>query len=286
MRLVLFDDGRGARPGVVESWETIRDLGTTYPSISAVLAAAHEDLEGVRAAAVCGEVVARGQVRLLAPVDRTAQILCVAANYREHAEEAGLGTAPPHPVLFVKLWTALAGPEDAIRLDALTQQLDYEAELVAVIGRRARRVPVEQALGYVGGYTIMNDVTARDLQWTQLGQHRIVDWYSGKCLEASTPVGPWIVTADEVPDPQGLQIRSWVNGELRQQGSTGLMVHSVAVLIAYASARTVLYPGDLIATGTPKGVGGFEGRFLQEGDVVEIDIEQVGRVSNPVRWAA
>jgi len=132
----------------------------------------------------------------------------------------------------------------------------------------------------------MNDVTARDLQWTQLGQHRIVDWYSGKCLEASTPVGPWIVTADEVPDPQGLQIRSWVNGELRQQGSTGLMVHSVAVLIAYASARTVLYPGDLIATGTPKGVGGFEGRFLQEGDVVEIDIEQVGRVSNPVRWAA
>jgi 2-keto-4-pentenoate hydratase/2-oxohepta-3-ene-1,7-dioic acid hydratase in catechol pathway len=168
----------------------------------------------------------------------------------------------------------------------LSIQLDYEAELVAVVGRPALRVPKQDALGYVGGYTIMNDVTARDLQWTQLGQYRIVDWFSSKCLAGSTPVGPWIVTADEIRDPQSLRIRAWVNGELRQDGSTSLMIHSVAALVAFASERTVLQPGDLIATGTPRGVGGFEGRFLQDGDVVEIEVEGVGRLINKVRRLA
>ncbi len=283
MRLVLFDTGRGPRPGVLEDDSTIRDVGEHFPTLSAVLAAAHDDVDGLQAALARGETVQRAQARLLAPVDRTAQILCVAANYREHAEEAGLGGAPPQPVLFVKLWTAVVGPEDPIRLSALTRQPDYEAELVAVVGRTARAVPVADALWYVGGYTIMNDVSARDLQWTQLGQHRIVDWYSAKCLEASTPVGPWIVTADEVPDPHRLRIRSWVNGILRQDAETTLMVHSVAALLAYASQRTTLYPGDMIATGTPRGVGGFAGRFLQDGDEVEIEVAGVGRLANAVR---
>ncbi|MDR7554345.1 MAG: fumarylacetoacetate hydrolase family protein [Armatimonadota bacterium] len=283
MRVVLFDDGRGPRPGVVEDDGTIRDLGPHYASLSALLAALGTDPAAVAAAAARAQGLPRAHVRLLAPVERTAQILCVAANYREHAEEAGLGAAPAQPVVFAKLWPALTGPDDPIRISPLTQQLDYEAELAVVIGRPVRRVAPEQAMDCVAGYTIMNDVTARDLQWTQLGQHRIVDWYSAKCLEASTPVGPWIVTREEVPNPQDLRIRSWVNGELRQDGSTALMVHSVAALVAYASARAALYPGDLIATGTPRGVGGFAGRFLREGDVVEIAIERVGRLRNAVQ---
>ncbi|MDR7468408.1 MAG: fumarylacetoacetate hydrolase family protein [Armatimonadota bacterium] len=285
MRLVLFEDGRGPRPGVLDGEDLIRDVGGQFASLSAALAAACDDPEGFRAVLARSAVVSRAQARLLAPVDRTAQVLCVAANYREHAEEAGLGSAPPQPVLFVKLWTALASPEDPIRLSVLTGQLDYEAELVAVVGRIARAVTISDALRYIGGYTLMNDVTARDLQWTQLGQHRIVDWFSAKCLEGSTPVGPWIVTVDEIADPQRLRIRSWVNGTLRQDASTALMVHSVAALVAYASTRTVLLPGDLIATGTPRGVGGFEGRFLQEGDVVEVEVEGVGRLAARVRRA-
>jgi acylpyruvate hydrolase len=267
----------------VEDDVTIRDLGSHYASLSTLLATLGTEPAGVAAVVATAERIPRSHVRLLAPVERTAQVLCVAANYREHAEEAGLGAAPAQPVMFAKLWPALAGPDDPIRVSPLTQQLDYEAELAVVIGRTARRVAPEQAMDCVVGYTIMNDVTARDLQWTQLGQHRIVDWYSAKCLEASTPVGPWIVTRDEVPDPHGLRIRSWVNGELRQDGSTALMVHSVAALVAYAAARAVLHPGDLIATGTPRGVGGFAGRFLREGDVVEIAIERVGRLRNLVQ---
>ncbi|MDR7482797.1 MAG: fumarylacetoacetate hydrolase family protein [Armatimonadota bacterium] len=285
MRLVLFDDGRGPRPGVLDGDDVIRDVGDRFGTLSAALAALHDAPDDFQTALARGTVVPRARARLLAPVDRMAQVLCVAANYREHAEEAGLGGVPPQPVLFVKLWTALTGPEDPIRLSPLTRQLDYEAELVAVVGRVARAVAAAEALRHVGGYTVMNDISARDLQWTQLGQHRIVDWYSAKCLEASTPVGPWIVTSDEVPDPQRLRIRSWVNGVLRQDETTALMVHPIGALVAYASLRTTLYPGDLIATGTPRGVGGFAGRFLQEGDVVEVDVDGIGRLANRVQRA-
>lgn len=283
MRLVKFDEGLGARVGLLEGEEVVRDLGSYYHSMSAAIAAAHSQPKEVMEVATRARAIPVTSVTFLAPVDPEAQILCVAANYREHAEEAGLGRVPAQPVLFVKLWTALIGPDAAIQLGPLGAQLDYEGELVAVIGRKARRVPVGAALSYVGGYTVMNDVTARDLQWTQLGEHRIVDWYSSKCLEASTPVGPWIITTDEIPDPQALRVRTWVNGELRQDGDTELMVHSIAALVAYASERTVLRPGDLIATGTPRGVGGFGGRYLKDGDVVEVEVECVGRLTNYVR---
>lgn len=206
------------------------------------------------------------------------KIVCAGMNYRDHAAEAGLDV-PERPVLFAKWPNSLVGPGDPIVIPSFTSQVDYEAELGAVIGRRSRDLEVGEALSAVTGYVCVNDVSARDLQFAD-GQ-----WTRAKSLDTFCPIGPRLVPAEDVGDPQALRIRCLVNGEVLQDSSTANMVFSVAELVAYASRGMTLEPGDLIATGTPAGVG-FTRKppiFLKPGDEVTVEIERIGALTNPVR---
>ena len=219
------------------------------------------------------------QVTLLSPVPRPGKVVAVGLNYREHAAEGGRET-PPEPVLFAKFTTSIVGHGAEIRWDpGLTAAVDFEAELAVVIGREARRVTQAQALDYVLGYTCLNDVSARDLQYADK------QFVRAKSLDTFTPIGPALVTADEIPDPQTLGIRCLVNGEVMQDSSTAQMVHGVAALIAFCSRAFTLEPGDIIATGTPSGVGWFRDpkRLLRDDDEVAVEIERVGRLVNRCR---
>jgi 2-keto-4-pentenoate hydratase/2-oxohepta-3-ene-1,7-dioic acid hydratase in catechol pathway len=216
------------------------------------------------------------ELDLLAPVPSPGKIVAVGRNYREHASEEA-APVPEEPLLFAKLPSAAIGHGAPIAWSTrLTRQVDYEAELGIVIGRRARSISVEEALGHVFGYTCLNDVSARDLQ-VRDGQ-----WLRAKSLDTFCPMGPWIVTADEIQDPQALRIECRVNGELRQAATTADLVHGVAELIAYCSRSFTLEPGDVIASGTPAGVGAFRDPpvFLSDGDVVEVEIEGIGVLRN------
>jgi 2-keto-4-pentenoate hydratase/2-oxohepta-3-ene-1,7-dioic acid hydratase in catechol pathway len=217
-------------------------------------------------------------VRFLAPLAPRPKVICIGLNYRDHAEEQGV-PPPREPLLFLKPHTAVTGPYDAVEYPGITTQVDYEGELGVVIGRNCRRVNSRDALGYVLGYTVFNDISARDLQFRD-GQ-----WARGKSFDTFAPVGPWIVTGDEIPDPQVLAITTWVNGEVRQQSNTANMIFSVAQLVDFVSAVMTLEPGDILATGTPAGVGIFTKpapKLLHVGDVVEVEIAQVGRLRNQV----
>jgi 2-keto-4-pentenoate hydratase/2-oxohepta-3-ene-1,7-dioic acid hydratase in catechol pathway len=211
------------------------------------------------------------------PVPTAPKIVCVGLNYRDHAEESGQAI-PESPILFAKFPNALVGHGAAIQIPPEVTEADYEAELGVVIGRITRRVPEARALEHVFGYTCVNDVSARDFQFAD-GQ-----WVRGKSVDTFCPVGPWVVTTDEIPDPQSLAVRCLVNGSTVQDSSTKQMVFSVAELVSFISHSITLEPGDLIATGTPPGVG-FARKpplFLDDGDVVDVDIEGIGRLSNPV----
>jgi 2-keto-4-pentenoate hydratase/2-oxohepta-3-ene-1,7-dioic acid hydratase in catechol pathway len=214
------------------------------------------------------------------PIDRPQKIVCVGLNYRDHAEEQGT-ELPKAPLLFAKWPNTLIGPGDPILLPSITSRVDYEAELGVVIGERVQRVSEENALEAVRGYLCLNDVSARDLQFGD-GQ-----WVRGKSLDTFCPVGPELVPAADVPDPQALAIRAIVNGEVLQDSNTSNMVFSVAQIVSYVSQAITLEPGDLIATGTPAGVGVFRDPriFLQAGDEVTIEIEGLGALTNPVREA-
>jgi 2-keto-4-pentenoate hydratase/2-oxohepta-3-ene-1,7-dioic acid hydratase in catechol pathway len=213
-----------------------------------------------------------------APIERPGKIVCVGLNYRDHAAESNL-PLPERPLLFAKWQTSLTGPGDPIVLPPVSNQVDYEAELGVVIGTRARGVSVDDALGVVAGYICVNDVSARDIQMSD-GQ-----WTRAKSFDTFCPVGPAIVPAAEIPDPQALAIRCLLNGELMQDSSTAEMVFSVAEIIAFVSEAITLEPGDLIATGTPAGVGMARNPqvFLADGDVVTVEIDGVGTLTNPVR---
>jgi 2-keto-4-pentenoate hydratase/2-oxohepta-3-ene-1,7-dioic acid hydratase in catechol pathway len=212
------------------------------------------------------------------PIARPSKIICAGLNYRDHAEEQGLAL-PDRPLLFAKWPNALIGPGEPIVLPRLSSEIDYEAELGVVIGRRVRGASVEHALEAVAGFVCLNDVTARDLQFTD-GQ-----WTRSKSFDTFCPVGPELVPAAAVSDPQSLRIRCLLNGEVLQDSSTANMVFSVAELIAFASEAIELEPGDLIATGTPAGVGYTREpqRFLRPGDEVTIEIDGIGALTNPVR---
>jgi 2-keto-4-pentenoate hydratase/2-oxohepta-3-ene-1,7-dioic acid hydratase in catechol pathway len=214
------------------------------------------------------------------PIDRPQKIVCVGLNYRDHAEEQGT-ELPAAPLLFAKWPNALIGSGEPIVIPPVTKQVDYEAELGVVVGERVRGASPDNALEAVAGYLCLNDVSARDLQFSD-GQ-----WVRGKSLDTFCPVGPVLVSADEVPDPQALAIRALVNGEALQDSSTSNMVFSVAQIIAHISQAITLEPGDLIATGTPAGVGAFRDPqvWLRPGDEVTIEIEGVGALTNPVRAA-
>ncbi|OZB60717.1 MAG: hydrolase [Lysobacterales bacterium 14-68-21] len=232
-------------------------------------------------------MLTRAEVTLLPPIQRPPRnLFCVGKNYRKHAHEfaeSGFDTAsctavPAHPVVFSKLPGAVIGDRDSIFYpEGLSEALDYEAELAVVIGRGGRGIPRARALQHVFGYTVVNDVTARD--W----QQRHGQWFLGKSFDTFCPMGPVLVTADEL-DPSALDIRCWVNGELRQQANTRDLIFDIPTLIETISAGITLQPGDIIATGTPEGVGvGFRPpRFLQRGDEIAIEIEGIGRLVNDV----
>jgi 2,4-didehydro-3-deoxy-L-rhamnonate hydrolase len=215
------------------------------------------------------------------PIDRPGKIVCVGLNYRDHAAESN-DEPPSRPLLFAKWQTSLIGPGEAIVLPAISQEVDFEAELGVVIGRRARQVSVDDAVDFVAGYLCVNDVSARDVQRDD-GQ-----WTRGKSFDTFCPVGPRIVEAAEVSNPQALGIRCLVNGEALQDSNTSEMIFSVAEVIAFASEAITLEPGDLIATGTPAGVGFARTPpvFLRPGDEVTVEVDGLGSLTNPVRAAA
>ncbi|MEW2165661.1 fumarylacetoacetate hydrolase family protein [Streptomyces sp. NPDC007084] len=219
-------------------------------------------------------------VELLSPLAAPQKIVCIGLNYADHIRETGLAT-PKVPLSFVKTAHCLTGPTAPVRIPrGATEQLDWEAELAVVIGRTARHVPAEHAADHVFGYTVANDVSARDAQFSD------VQWFRGKNFDAFCPLGPWIVTADEVPRPQDLAIGARVNGAVVQDSSTKEMIFGIAETIAYLSRFMTLYPGDVIATGTPHGVG--MGRdpqlWLRDGDVVEVEVEGIGVLRNQIRF--
>ena len=219
---------------------------------------------------------AEKNVSLLAPIPRPARnIFCMGRNYAEHAAERG-AQPPERPVFFTKPPTTVIGPGASIVHHACTSQLDYEAELAVVIGRGGRDIRRAEALSHVFGYMNLNDVTARDLQRA----HQ--QWFKGKSLDTFCPVGPALVTADEVPDPQRLPIQLRVSGKVRQSATTSQMIFDVATLIEVLSMGMTLEPGDILATGTPSGVGAATGEFLKAGDVVEVEVGGLGCLVNNV----
>jgi 2-keto-4-pentenoate hydratase/2-oxohepta-3-ene-1,7-dioic acid hydratase in catechol pathway len=282
MRLVSFSTpGRPVRPGLVLGDEIVdlSDRSTGLPTtMSELLAFGAGALEQVRAAET-GRVPrhARAEVALHAPVPDPPAILAIGMNYRAHVAEMGR-EAPEWQYWFNKQRTAIAGPGDPIVLPTVSDAVDYEGELALVIGPRCQHVPAARALEVVAGYTVINDVSARDWQW------RSPTFTMGKSFDTHAPCGPELVTGDEVDDPGRLGIRTWVNGELRQDSSTADLIFGCAEMIEYLTTAFPLEPGTIIATGTPAGVGaGFNPpRFLANGDIVRIAIDGVGELENPV----
>ncbi len=255
---------------------------------ASALSAARSALEFVRDALerydapdlrAAGIVLPRASVRLHAPVPRPGKIVGVARNYPDHARERGDSSPPVEPVLFIKASSAVIGPEDEIVVPSTVREADYEGELAVVIGQPAQRIAPEEAAAKIAGYCVANDVTARDFQGVR-GQR-----FLGKSCDTFAPLGPWLVTADEISDPQDLGLVTRLSGEIVQSARTKDMHFPVTEIIAFASRLMRLEPGDVILTGTPGGVGAARepARWLRDGDVVEIEIERVGRLVNYVR---
>ncbi|OLF18451.1 fumarylacetoacetate hydrolase family protein [Actinophytocola xanthii] len=230
------------------------------------------------------------EVELLAPLLRPGKLLAAAANYQDHVTETGgepLDKSHISPRLFLKPSSSIVGPDAVIPLPDVSKEVDWEAELAVVIGTRVRDVPVEEALGVVSGYLTSNDVSARSID---LGYERdtddkavwFFDWLAGKWCDGFAPLGPWLVSADEVPDPQDLSVELAVNGTTRQRGSTKDMIFTVAELVAHASRLMTLEPGDIIQTGTPSGVGAATGEYLAAGDEMTVVIGHLGTLRNTV----
>jgi len=283
VRLVTFDAGTGAHAGVLLGDEVVPVSALDAPADSVrglldALDAAGLTALGERAAQAAGRI-ALTDVRLLAPVPDPEKIICMGLNYRDHAEEAGQ-EIPEHPRWFGKFANSLIGDGGTVALPAAHPDfVDYEAELAVVIGRRCHVVDEADALGYIAGAMPLNDVSARDLQL----QNPL--WTSGKAIDTFAPCGPALVTLDEAGDLDDLAVRTRIDGEVVQDGSTKDMIFGVAETVAWLSRTMTLVPGDIIATGTPAGVGGFKGVFLRDGQTVEVEVEGLGAVSNPVRAA-
>lgn len=288
MKLLTYRlDGKQAVGALTGDGSAVLPL--PYPDMNTLIETASlSDLRAAaEAAARAGASVPLEQAELLAPIPRPRQdIICLGMNYRAHLEEAARYNAEafekqkPVAVYFSKRVTEAVAPGgDIPRHGGLVERLDYESELAVILGKTARNVRAEEAGDYVFGYTIVNDVSARDIQTG----HK--QWYFGKGLDGFTPMGPWIVTADEIPFPPALDIGSTVNGEVRQKSNTSLFINSIQDVLAELTAGMTLLPGTIIATGTPAGVGmGFDPpRFLETGDVVECTIEGIGSIRNTVR---
>ncbi|MBK9711089.1 MAG: fumarylacetoacetate hydrolase family protein [Kouleothrix sp.] len=285
MRLVTYHDGSGARLGAVRG-DTVVALDDVAPSMLALIEGGPELLERARAALErAATTLPLGAVRLLAPIPRLRQdVICLGMNYVAHAYESEIAKGreprlPKHPVFFTKAATTVCGPDDDIPLDPrVTGQLDYEVELAFVIGRRGKNIGRADALDYVFGYTILNDISARDLQ------SRHLQFWKGKSLDRGCPTGPWIVTADEIGDPAALGLRLRLNGETRQDSSVGDLIFDIPTIIEVLSLGQTVEPGTIVSTGTPSGVG--LGRtppeYMKPGDLIEAEIDRIGVLRNRV----
>jgi acylpyruvate hydrolase len=270
------------RPGLLKG-DAVADISGRYPTIAAFLKEHPAGWDpGMELPA--GKTFRRSDVSVGPPVDTGRMIFAVGANYRQHAEEAGLGV-PKTPVIFFKPYPALVGPDQPIRIPSMSSKLDYEGEMAVMIGKDATNVSRTDAPNYVAAVTIVNDTTARDLQWVDLGKNRIVDWFCSKALDQSSPVGPNLTSMKAIRDIHKLNLKTTLNDQVMQNANTGLMVYDTWELIEFISARATLRAGDIIATGTPFGVGGFREIFLKDGDVVRVELEGVGALENTVAKA-
>jgi 2-keto-4-pentenoate hydratase/2-oxohepta-3-ene-1,7-dioic acid hydratase in catechol pathway len=280
MKLVTFTHAGRARIGRVEA-EQVVDLSAAAPELPqemvAFLEAGPDALAEAHAASADGAILALDEVRLEAPVGRPPKFLAVGLNYADHVAEAGIDT-PEFPTIFNKQSTCVVGPGADVHVPRASHVLDYEGELGFVIGKRCRHVSRDDAADVIAGYTVVNDVTVRD--W----QLRIPTWTMGKSFDTHGPIGPWIVTRDEITDPHNLALRTWVNGELRQESNTKNLIFDCFTLVEHFSTAFTLEPGDVIATGTPSGVGIAmkPPHLLQAGDRVRIEIEGIGTLENPI----
>jgi 2-keto-4-pentenoate hydratase/2-oxohepta-3-ene-1,7-dioic acid hydratase in catechol pathway len=279
MRLVTYRSARGDRAGVLRDGTVIdaADLLEDAPSSVRGLLGA-EALDAVRAAAEeAGAGVPLADVELLPPVPNPQKIVCIGLNYADHAEEAGLD-APPVPTFFAKFANALVPDGATVAIPSSTRRLDFEAEVAFVIGRPAKEVGVADALGHVAGYTLLNDLSARDLQF------QTPQWIPGKVFDGAAPCGPALVTADEVPDPAAIGIALDRNGERMQESSTEHLIFGVAELVAHLSTLMTLVPGDIVSTGTPAGVGSTRDPrvWLEAGDELVVSSPQLGELRTTI----
>ncbi len=288
MKLLTYLADNHPTPGLIRD-DAIVDLSPLFPDLLSLIDGGPAALAGTREyAATAPAALPLAEARLLAPIPTPRRnVICLGKNYAEHARESYEARGEQvitteYPVIFTKATTTINGPYDDIPVDdAISAQMDYEAELAFIIGRPARRVARAEAMSYVFGYTVLNDVTARDLQTA----HK--QFHIGKSLDGCCPIGPWIVTADEIADPHALRITCHVNGELRQDSAGEVMTFDIPAMIEILSRTMTLLPGDIIATGTPSGVG-FAMKppvFLRPGDVVECAIDGIGAIRNTIRFS-
>jgi 2-keto-4-pentenoate hydratase/2-oxohepta-3-ene-1,7-dioic acid hydratase in catechol pathway len=281
MRLATVEAADGQRRAAAIVADRAIDLNATDPGLPAslreLLAGGQEILARAKAATARPDAVALPAYRLKAPISDPQKVICIGLNYRDHAAETG-AKVPSEPVVFNKFPTAVIGPEDVIRLPRVSQKVDFEAELVVVIGRRGRNIPAERAIQHVAGYTCGHDVSARDWQLEKDGRQ----WLLGKTFDTFAPSGPVLVTRDEIADPNALDVRMRINGQTMQDSNTRQFIFRVEELTAYISQVVTLEVGDLIYTGTPPGVGMARKPpvFLQPGDVCEVEIEGIGVLRN------
>lgn len=282
MRFVTFKrPGNEPEPGVVADQQVISVKNAGYADTISVLASGEEGrarLENYIYDPPAGALFPLESVTLLAPIPRPPKVICVGLNYRDHAAETKM-EIPKTPTIFNKFSTAVIGPGDFIELPRVSTKPDYEAEFAFVIGTGGRDIAAERWMDHVFGYTIVNDVSARDYQMAT------TQWLMGKTFDTFAPMGPWIVTADEIADPHGLDISLSIGGETLQNSNTRELIFKISELVAYLSSVFTLEPGDVVATGTPAGVGFTRTppRYLKAGDEVVIRVQGIGELRNPVR---
>lgn len=283
MRLATIVTPSGPR-AALQNGSRFIDLHSANPelptSIKALLEGGPEMLQAARAEeSSSARSYEAGQVKLLAPIPDPQKVICVGLNYRDHAEESG-APIPREPVLFSKFVTTIIGPEEPIVLPRVSQEVDYEAELVVVVGKKGKNFSEAEANDYIAGYMVGHDVSARDWQLKKDGKQ----WLAGKTFDTFAPCGPVLVMKDEVPDPCALGIRLRLNGKTMQDSNTKQMIFSPAFVLAYVAQVVTLLPGDIVFTGTPPGVGVARKPpvYLKGGDVVEVEIDHLGVLRNPV----
>ncbi|GAA2957793.1 fumarylacetoacetate hydrolase family protein [Streptomyces enissocaesilis] len=286
MKLLRVGTAGAERPALLDQDGTLRDLSGLVPDIDGDLLADEGALGRIRAAAAGGElpvIDGAAGTRVGPPLARIGKIVCIGLNYHDHAAETG-AAIPAEPIIFFKAPDTVVGPDDTVLVPRGSTKTDWEVELAVVIGRTARYLDsAEDGLAHVAGYAVAHDVSEREFQIERGGT-----WDKGKNCETFNPLGPWLVTADEVPDPQALDLKLWVNGELKQDGTTAEQIFPVGEVVRYVSQFMTLYPGDVINTGTPAGVamGQPEPKpYLRSGDVVELEVSGLGRQRQELKEA-